>query len=116
MATLRITGLPAAPSAAAAVFHADWLGQASALLVPSSTVEDLVLLFPPTDHTHAAWRLAAVQSLAREHAPLRINGVESDNEAGIAAALAYLAAAEGVTGQLLRLDSAGAGTVLFPTP
>lgn len=113
MALLRVSGLPTAASAATAAFHADWLDQAVALLEPG---DDLVLLFPPADHTHTAWRLAAVQSLAREHAPLRVNGLASSDEAAITAALAYLSAADGVTGQLLSLDSAGAGTVVLPAP
>jgi hypothetical protein len=49
-----------------------------------------------------------VQGLAREHALLRVNGVESADEAAISAAQAYLATAPGVTGQYLPLDAAGA--------
>jgi hypothetical protein len=45
-------------------------------------------------------------------APRRINAVASDKEAGIASALAYLSGADGLTGQYLPLDDAGAGTVL----
>jgi hypothetical protein len=139
MLRLDVTGLPDLPSAAAAVFHGEWLGKAQALLRPLSfrggvgggacpdgtALTDmphsnpspegeglLVLVFPPADHTHSAWRLAAVESLAREQAPRRVNAVASADEAAIAAALAYLVKAEGVTGQYLPLDSAGAGAVL----
>jgi hypothetical protein len=80
--------------------------------VPSSEGEDLVLIFPPADHTHRGWRLAAVQSLARDHAPLRVNALASDDPAAIESALTYLEQAEGLTGQYLTLDSLGAGTVL----
>ena len=108
MVRLEINGLPDLPSAAAAAFHRDWLDLAKA------ATDDLTLVFPPADHTHTGWRLAAVQSLAREHAPLRVNAIASDDPAAIAGALAYLAAAEGVTGQYLPLDSAGAGAVVMP--
>jgi hypothetical protein len=106
MEVLRITALPQEPLAAAAAFHAAWLPEAS------GSGADLVLIFPPADHTHRAWRLAAVQSLAREQAPRRINAVEAESEAAIASACAYLATAPGLTGQLLSLADVGAGSVL----
>jgi hypothetical protein len=105
MRVLRIAGLPDGALAAAAAFHAEWLGQAVA-------GEDLVLIFPIADHTHRGWRLAAVQSLARDHAPLRVNALASDDPAAIESALTYLEQAEGLTGQYLALDSLGAGDVL----
>ena len=82
---------------------------------PPPSEEDLTLIFPPADHTHRGWRLAAVQSLAREFAPIRVNAVTSDSEAAIAAALAFLGSAEGITGQLLELDDTGAGEVVSST-
>ena len=63
--------------------------------------EDLILIFAPADHTHRGWRLAAVQGLARDYAPRRINAVEAEGEAAIASTSAYLAAAPGLTGQCL---------------
>ena len=75
---------------------------------PHPVREDLLLVFPPTDQSHRAWRLAAVQGLARELAPLRVNALESADEAAISAIEAYLATAPGVTGQYLPLDAAGA--------
>lgn len=109
MRQLDVTGLPDLPSAAAAVFHGEWLPRVQAELAAD---EELMLVFPPADHTHATWRLAAVQVLAREAAPLRINAVASDDPAAIAAALTYLAQTGGVTGQYLPLDSVGAGNPL----
>lgn len=106
MAVLRIEGLPDQPLAAAAAFHANWLPRAQK---PSA---DLVLIFPPADHTHRAWRLAAVQGLSREAAPRRVNALASDDETAIAAALAYLAGAPGLTGQYFPLDGTGAGEVI----
>ena len=108
MVTLGVDGLPAAPLAAAADFHARILAQAEAALADG----DLALVFAPADHTHRGWRLAVVQGLARAHTPRRVNAVESDSPAAISAALTYLAAAPGVTGQVLRLDSHGAGPVV----
>jgi hypothetical protein len=74
--------------------------------------EDFILIFPPADHTQRAWRLAAVQSLARKYAPFRVNALAGNSEKAIAAAVAYLDSAEGVTGQLLELDDTGAGQVV----
>ncbi|MDP3908138.1 Rossmann fold domain-containing protein [Novosphingobium sp.] len=105
MEVLRITDLPPEPLAAAAQFH----GEVVATLPHDA---DLLLVFPPADHTQREWRAAAVAALARAHAPRRINAVASDSDAGIASALAYLSGAAGITGQYLPLDDAGAGTVL----
>ena len=73
----------------------------------------LTVIFAAADHTHRGWRLAAVQALAREHAPARVNAVAGGNATSIAAALAYLDAADGVTGQYLVLDDLGAGPVVL---
>lgn len=106
MATLRITGLPDAPLDAAAAFHGEWIEVVRAALA-STTDEALCLVFPPADHTHRGWRLAAVQELAREQAPRRVNAVVCGEEAGLSAALALLEPCQGITGQLLALDGTG---------
>lgn len=108
MALLRVGGLPPGALEAAARFYANVLPQ---IVAPA---DDLVLVFAPADHTHRGWRLAAVQQLARDHAPARVNAVASDDEAAIAAAAAWLAAAPGVTGQYLPLDGNGAQALLSP--
>ena len=100
----RVADLPDAPLAAAAQFYARDLAAIEALPGPVIT-----LVLPPADHTHQAWRLAAVQGLARALAPRRVNAVASTSEPAIAAAQGFLAAAPGVTGQLLQLDDNGAG-------
>ena len=110
MVTLAVQPLPDFPSDAAAEFHREFLPHAQSVLRGSATC--LTLLFADGDHTHRAWRLAAVQALAREHAPARVNGLSGGSKPAIAAALAYLEAAEGVTGQYLPLDDAGAGPVV----
>ena len=111
MALLRVGSLPEGALEAAAQFHGEVLPQIREAL---ATGEDLVLVFPAADHTHKGWRLAAVQQLARDFAPIRVNGLAGDDDAAIAAAVAYLAEAPGVTGQLLALDGSGAGKVLSP--
>lgn len=72
----------------------------------------ITCVFPPASHDHSGWRRAAIQSLAREIAPRRINAVASDDDAAIAAATAYLSSADGMTGQYLPLDGEGAGKVV----
>lgn len=104
MELLRIEGLPDDPLLAAQAFYTLWLPR-------TEGTADLTIVFPPADHAHQAWRRAAVQELARRHAPRRINAVSGPDSA-IAAAAAYLAGAPGVTGQTFILDDAGAGTVL----
>ena len=114
MTLYRVVDLPGPALAASATFHGRDLPRLIALF---SEVRDAVtVVFPPADHTHRGWRLAAVQSLARARKPRRVNAVEGDDEAGIAAAARYLDAALGVTGQLLPLDGAGAGEVIHSAP
>ena len=74
-----------------------------------------VLVFTPADHTHRAWRLAVVQGLARQYAPVRVNAVAADDEKAITAATDYLAGAGGITGQYLPLDGNGAEALLSLT-
>jgi hypothetical protein len=92
--------LPESPLDAAAEFFASIVPQARAALAAS----DVVIAFSSADHAHAAWRLAAVQELAREAAPHRVNAVAGPAGAGQAAVLAYLGRAPGVTGQVLQVD------------
>jgi hypothetical protein len=99
---LRVTGLPDTPLDAAAAFHQAWLPQARAI------ADDLVLLLPEAGHQHRAWRLAAVQELAREAAPRRVNAIAGNQEDAIAEAAAFLAGAPGITGQLLAVDGKSA--------
>ena len=105
MKLVRIAPLPDDAIATAAAFYAEWVER-----LPAS--KDLLLIFPPADHTHRAWRLAVVQGLAREHAPARVNALAGGNTATVAAALAYLASADGVTGQCIPLADLGAGPVV----
>lgn len=106
MQTVRIDGLPADPLDAAAAFHADHVPALRAV------ADDLLIVWPLADHTHRGWRLAAVQELARVAAPRRVNAVAGRTDAAISAAARYLAAAPGLTGQVLLLDDEGAGPVV----
>ncbi|MFM5907584.1 MAG: Rossmann fold domain-containing protein [Novosphingobium sp.] len=103
----RVGPLPEHPLDAASVFHAAILPR---LRAAEGTV--ITCLFDPADHAHGDWRKAAIRCLARNMAPRRINAIVSDDAAATAAAEAWLAIAEGITGQYLSLDSAGAGKVL----
>ncbi|MDP9057767.1 MAG: hypothetical protein M3N34_10670 [Pseudomonadota bacterium] len=98
MSLVRVGALPDEPLSAAAQFYAAILPQLS-----PGTEALITLVFHPADHTHRAWRLAAVQNLARRLAPIRVNAVASADEAAIAATARYLANAPGVTGQYLPL-------------
>jgi hypothetical protein len=67
--------------------------------------EDIALVFQPAPYDHRAWRLAAIQDFARQAAPRRVNGVVGESEQAIAATLAWLEQAPGVTGQLLSVQT-----------
>jgi molybdopterin biosynthesis enzyme len=110
MAAFRVDGLPGEPLAAAARFHADVLPRVLAALAAERA--DLVLVFGAADYTHRDWRRAVVRQLARDHAPMRVNALASDDETAVVAALAYLGMAPGVTGQYLSLDGEGAAALL----
>ena len=123
---LRVGPLPDNPLAAAAAFHAEVLPRVLALLdAPPAGEGDhpqgggggvhLTLVFAAAGYPHRAWREAAIQTIARECAPARINAVASAEEPAIAAAAAYIAAAPGLTGQYFPLDSQGAGAVINST-
>ena len=100
----RVDHLPEVPLDAALEFFCHHVPQIRAVL---ETAEAVTVVLPPADHPHHAWRLAAVQELAREAAPhRRVNAVEGGGEAEVAQALEYLDRAPGVTGQLLVLDGA----------
>ena len=107
-AVLRIDALPDSALDAAATFHGEWRGRAQSLLDQRDV---LAVVLPPAPYDHADWRRAAARDLARA-APKRVNVIASDDERAITAALAYLTAAPGVTGQYLPLDGHGAGDPL----
>ena len=103
---VRIEDLPESALEAAEVFHCAWRKRLQAALAGT---QELAIILPPAGPDHLDWRKAAARDLARAHAPRRINIVTGADQPAIAAALAYLAGAPGVTGQLLQLDGAGAG-------
>ena len=99
---VRAAGLPAAPLDAAAHFHAHIVPAVRAELGDAALI---VVAFEPADHTHRGWRLAAIQELAREAAPHRVNGIVASPEDREEAdeTIAFLHNAPGVTGQLLTV-------------
>jgi hypothetical protein len=105
-AVLRIDWLPSAALDAATEFHEAWLDEALHAL--DGETDALALVLPQAAYDHADWRRAAVRDIARAVAPKRANMVAGDDEAAIAATLDYLAAAPGVTGQLVMIGGQGA--------
>ena len=110
MPVFRVGALPDAPLAAASQFYGQCLPQLRVELVSGN--DPVAIVFAGADYRHRGWRTEAVASLAREVAPRRINAVAGDDSRAIAAAIDWLERAPGVTGQLLRLDSQGAGEVI----
>ena len=100
-AVLPVEGLPGSPLDAAAAFHVRFVEQARTAL---GAADNLVLVFEPADHTHRRWRLAAIQELAREAAPKRVNAAVGTDQAAMTEVFAYLDAAPGITGQILAVD------------
>ena len=95
-------GLPDSPLDAAAEFYARIAPVVREAMARS---QELAIMFDPADHTHTAWRLSAVQGLAREAAPCRVNGVvgQRSNPEGTAEALQFVHDNPAITGQLLEV-------------
>lgn len=108
MRRVAVEGLPAAPLAAAGVFHQHWLPHVESLLAGG---DDVLVAMPPADHTHREWRRAVAAGLARAHAPRRVVVVAGEG-AAIDACAAFLSGAPGITGQYLEADDTGAGNPL----
>jgi hypothetical protein len=107
MRVIRVHDLPEAPLAAAAHFHA--------VVVPGIEAQQagvVTLVLPAADHTHRAWRAAALGALARALAPARVNAVAGGDAAAQARAIAFVEQAPGLTGQLLALDGVEGAAVL----
>ncbi|RDC60422.1 hypothetical protein HME9302_01629 [Alteripontixanthobacter maritimus] len=100
---IDVGALPAAPLDAAAMFQNDWL----AAIRQATERADCIIVLGVADHTHRNWRVAMVRGLAREAAPRRVNIVAGNEQDAVDAALAYLASAPGITGQLLDVDGDG---------
>lgn len=97
---LIIARLPETPGQAQDAFADQYRHEAERTM----RTADLTLVLPSADHTHRAWRSAAVQTLARQAAPFRVNMVAGDDRVAIAKTCDYLATAKGVTGQYLVTD------------
>lgn len=103
--TYRIAMLDSQALAASADFYANHLPAIEAAVAANAS---LVVIFPPAEYDHRAWRCAAIADLARKHAPHRINAVAGDDAAAIKKAAAWLAQAPGITGQYFSVDGTGA--------
>src|SRR5690606_39036630 len=83
VSALRVEALPDNPLDAAGIFHADYLPKVRG---NPDRAEQIVVCFPPAGHEHRGWRLAAIQELARELAPVRVNAVAGSDPVAIAQA------------------------------
>jgi hypothetical protein len=106
VSVLRVEALPDNPLDAAGIFHADYLPKVRG---NPDRAEQIVVCFPPAGHEHRGWRLAAIQELARELAPVRANAVAGSDPVAIAQAMHFLAQAPGITGQILAVDGNSGG-------
>ena len=99
---------PDEPLEAAREFHERVLPALRELIADNRPgLKSVGLIFPLADYTHRGWRLAAIQALARDLSPVRVNAVEGDTvlaQDEIEKALAYLQDAPGITGQLLAVE------------
>ncbi len=102
---LYVGPLAADPLDAAADFHARILPGVEMTL--GGGADPLTLVFEPAGPEHRAWRLASVQGLARRYAPSRVNAVEADSAAALAATRGWLEELDAITGQLFTLDGNG---------
>jgi len=107
--------LPEAPIDAAACFFSKRAPEARGLLMDGAwklmglelEPEALTYIFPTGGKDHEGWQRAAIQALARELAPKRVNGVIGDGLASTDQVTDWLADAAGITGQLLAFGPAG---------
>lgn len=105
MGQVAVGALPEHPIDAAATFYARVVPQARSLL--SGGAGSVVLVLPPAGPDHVGWRQAAIQSLAREAAPARVNAVIGNDPLVIDRTIAWLETADAITGQCFTLDGAG---------
>jgi hypothetical protein len=101
-AVLRVEWLPESALDASSLFHREWLPQAREAL---DAREALVMVFAEAPYDHRGWRLAAVQDLARQAAPGRVNAVVGSDGQATAETIEWLARSPGITGQLLAVSS-----------
>jgi hypothetical protein len=106
---LQPSYLPDGPLEAAARFYAEEIPLLRKLLEHEAAengeaVDALMIVFPVAGKPHQGWQLAVIQSLARELAPLRVNGLTGGGADALQQATQWLAAAPGITGQLLSVQ------------
>jgi len=102
-AVLRIGPLPADALDAAEVFYAEWAPKVRLLL--QSDALSVAIVIKTDEFLHDGWIRSAIQELARAFSGERVNAVIGGDDTAIAATLAYLERAPGVTGQCFQVDS-----------
>lgn len=100
---VRAADLPGLPLDAANQFYAELVPPIRDRIARSG---DVIIAFDHMPPEHKAWRLAAIQALAREAAPARVNAVVGPLGEEMTTVCHYLANAPGVTGQVFELDGA----------
>ena len=98
---VSVNDLPPSPVDAATLFY---LQTVPGIREELPNVTEVVIYFEPADHSHRGWRLAAVQELAQEAAPTRVNALVGTDRDAMWAARQFLENAPGVTGQLLAVE------------
>lgn len=101
-AVVRLPDLPADAVDAAGAFYREHMALVRDALADNVTC--ITVVFPPASHDHRDWRRAAIASLARQNAPIRVNGLVGSEGGAMHKVLAWLAGAPGLTGQLLVVD------------
>ena len=99
-----VPGLPDAPLDAACSFLEHSVPTIRQMLEAHAELASIEIVLSHADHAHRAWRLAVVQELAREAAPVRVNAIVGEHESFIKETQAYLREAPGVTGQLFEVE------------
>ena len=94
--------LPASPLDAADMFYDELLPVFRKFIAEEG---DTIIAFEYADPSHDGWRLAAVQELARESVPSRVNGLVGGISDAMHKAALFIAYAPGVTGQIFTIDA-----------
>ena len=110
---MHLYDLPEVPIDAAARFFSKHAPEARELLTEggwkrmglAQEPDVLTYVFPIGGKDHEGWQRAAIQALARELAPKRVNGVVGDGFESTDEVASWLMDAPGITGQLLSVEN-----------
>ncbi|TCD04948.1 hypothetical protein EYB45_05285 [Erythrobacteraceae bacterium CFH 75059] len=105
---VNVTDLPTGALEAACAFHRAWVPQVmDTLRLAGSPLDSVLIVLPPAGHAHREWRAAAMRMLAREAAPIRVNGIALEDDADVLERCRrFFEQAPGVTGHYLPIEPA----------